>query len=106
MLRIIRTADIDWWETDGNYMRLHVGSTSHLIRATATSIEAQLDPRLFLRIHRRYIVNIDRVVEVQPWFGGDAVVVLRTGAKLRLSRTYRERLHARLLGVQPEKAGS
>src|SRR5207249_9906895 len=102
VLRIIRTADIDWWETDGNYMRLHVGSTSHLIRATATSIEAQLDPRLFLRIHRRYIVNIDRVVEVQPWFGGDAVVVLRTGAKLRLSRTYRERLHARLLGVQPE----
>jgi two-component system, LytTR family, response regulator len=104
VLRIIRTADIDWWETDGNYMRLHVGSTSHLIRATATSIEAQLDPRLFLRIHRRYIVNIDRVVEVQPWFGGDAVVVLRTGAKLRLSRTYRERLHARLLGVRPEGA--
>jgi two-component system LytT family response regulator len=95
-LRIVKTADIDWWETDGNYMRLHVGGASHLIRMTAASIEPQLDPRVFLRIHRRYIVNIDRIVEVQPWFAGDAIIVLRNGAKLRLSRTYRERLHARL----------
>ena len=63
---------------------------------TAASIEPQLDPRAFIRIHRRYIVNVDRIVEVQPWFAGDAIVVLRNGAKLRLSRTYRERLHARL----------
>jgi two-component system LytT family response regulator len=63
---------------------------------TAASIEPQLDQRLFMRIHRRYIVNVDRIVEVQPWFAGDAIVVLRNGAKLRLSRTYRERLHARL----------
>jgi two-component system, LytTR family, response regulator len=95
-LRIVKTADIDWWETDGNYMRLHVGAASHLIRMTAASIEPQLDPRVFLRIHRRYIVNVDRIVEVQPWFAGDAIVVLRNGAKLRLSRTYRERLHSRL----------
>lgn len=103
-LRIVKTADIDWWETDGNYMRLHVGGTSHLIRMTAASIEPQLDPRVFLRIHRRYIVNIDRIVEVQPWFAGDAIVVLRNGAKLRLSRTYRERLHARLGGARSEVA--
>ena len=102
-LRIVKTADIDWWETDGNYMRLHVGGASHLIRMTAASIEPQLDPRVFLRIHRRYIVNIDRIVEVQPWFAGDAIVVLRNGAKLRLSRTYRERLHARL-GARSEVA--
>ena len=105
-LRIVRTTDVDWWETDGNYMRLHVGSASHLIRMTASSIEGQLDPREFLRIHRRYIVNIDRVVEVQPWFGGDAVVVLRTGAKLRLSRTYRDRLHTRLLGARSDALGT
>jgi len=102
VLRIIRTTDVDWWETDGNYVRLHVGPASHLIRATATSIEGQLDPRQFLRIHRRYIVNLDRVVEVQPWFGGDSIVLLKGGAKLRLSRTYRERLHSRLLGVRAD----
>src|SRR5262245_31080516 len=49
VLRIVRTADIDWWETDGNYVRLHVGPSNHLIRATATSIESQLDPKQFLR---------------------------------------------------------
>ena len=96
VLRGVRTADVDWWETDGNYLRLHVGGVSHLIRATASSIEPQLDPRAFIRIHRRYIVNVDRILEVQPWFAGDAVAVLRNGAKLRVSRTYRERLHARL----------
>jgi two-component system LytT family response regulator len=96
VLKIVRTSDVDWWETDGNYMRLHVGGGSHLIRMTAAAIEPQLDSRAFIRIHRRYIVNVDRIVEVQPWFAGDAIVVLRNGAKLRLSRTYRERLHARL----------
>lgn len=105
VLRIVRTTDIDWWETDGNYVRLHVGPANHLIRATAASIENQLDPRQFLRIHRRYIVNMDRVVEVQPWFGGDSIVLLKGGAKLRLSRTYRERLHSRLLGVRGEAVG-
>jgi len=101
VLKIVRVADVDFWETDGNYVRLHVGGTSHLIRSTAASIEPQLDPRAFIRIHRRYIVNVERIVEVQPWFAGDAVAVLRSGAKLRVSRTYRERLHARL-GARPE----
>ena len=101
VLKIVRVADVDWWETDGNYVRLHVGSASHLIRSTAASIEPQLDPRAFIRIHRRYIVNVERIVEVQPWFAGDAVAVLRNGAKLRVSRTYRERLHARL-GARPD----
>ena len=105
VLKIIKTADVDWWETDGNYMRLHVAGGSHLIRMTAASIEPQLDARSFIRIHRRYIVNVDRIVEVQPWFAGDAIVVLRNGAKLRLSRTYRERLHARL-GARSEVEGA
>jgi two-component system, LytTR family, response regulator len=96
VLKIVKTADVDFWETDGNYVRLHVGGASHLIRATAASIEPQLDQRAFIRIHRRYIVNVDRIVEVQPWFAGDAIAVLRNGSKLRVSRTYRERLHARL----------
>ena len=98
VVRLVRSADVDWWETDGNYMRMHVGQSNHLIRMTANALEAQLDPRQFVRIHRRYIVNLDRVLEIRPWFGGDAVVVLRTGAKLRLSRTFRERLNAYLLG--------
>ena len=103
-LRIVRLADVDWWETDGNYMRLHIGPKSQLVRMTASSLEAQLDPRQFVRIHRRFIVNMDRIVEIQPWFAGDAVVLLRGGAKLRLSRTHRDRLHSRLLGTRGEPA--
>jgi two-component system LytT family response regulator len=98
VVRIVRTVDVDWWEADGNYVRIHAGATTHLVRMTLTAIESQLDPELFTRIHRRYIVNLDRIVEIQPWFAGDAVIVLRTGAKLRLSRTYRAGLHAHLLG--------
>jgi len=96
VLKVIRTADVDWLETDGNYIRLHVGNANHLLRMTAAAIEPQLDPRAFIRVHRRYIVNVDRIVEVQPWFAGDAILILRNGARLRVSRTYRERLHARL----------
>ncbi len=102
-LRVVRTADVDYWETDGNYVRLHVGPTDHLLRSTSTAMESQLDPTLFIRIHRRYIVNVDRIVEVQPWFAGDAIAVLRGGVKLRVSRTYRERLHTRL-GARPDPA--
>jgi two-component system LytT family response regulator len=96
VLKVIRTADVDFLETDGNYIRLHVGAANHLLRMTAAALEPQLDPRAFIRIHRRFIVNVDRIIEVQPWFAGDAIVVLRNGTKLRVSRTYRERLHARL----------
>jgi two-component system LytT family response regulator len=99
-LRIVRTADVDYWESAGNYVRAHVGATGHLIRITFAKLESQLDPKRFVRIHRRYVVNLDRIVEIQPWFAGDAVVVLKSGAKLRLSRSYRANLHEHFLGAK------
>ncbi|CAN5873154.1 LytTR family DNA-binding domain-containing protein [soil metagenome] len=92
----VRATDVDWIESAGNYVRLHVGTESHLLRETMTTIEAQLDPDLFIRIHRCHIVNLDRIKELQPWFNGEYVVSLTTGARLTLSRGYREKLHARL----------
>jgi CheY-like chemotaxis protein len=47
-LRIVRTADVDWWEADGNYVRLHTAGSSFLVRSTMAAIEGQLDPRLFI----------------------------------------------------------
>jgi two-component system LytT family response regulator len=96
-LRIVRAADVDYFETDGNYLRLHIGRTNHLIRGTASELEKQVDPKQFVRIHRRYIVNLDRVAEVQPWFAGDAIVILSDGTKLRMSRSHRTSFHSRLL---------
>ena len=103
-IRVLRTADVDYWESAGNYVRAHVGPNAHLIRLTFAKLEAQLDPRRFVRIHRRFVVNLDRIVEIQPWFAGDAVVVLQNGTKLRLSRSFRARLHEHFLGARSEEA--
>ena len=92
----LRARDIDWIEAAGNYLRIHVGTDTHMIRQTMNGIEEQLDPRVFFRVHRSQIVNIDRVKELQPLFNGEYEVVLRTGARLTLSRGYRDKLQARL----------
>ena len=104
--RIVQIADVDWFETDGNYVRVHVGKSTYLIRSTANRLQEELDPARFARIHRRYLVNVDRVVGLEPWFGGDAVVLLRDGTKLRLSRNFREEFLSRMLGDQGETASS
>jgi two-component system LytT family response regulator len=95
-LFFLRADEIDWVEAAGNYVRLHVGSASHLLRETMTSIESRLDPEKFFRIHRCRIVNMDRIQELQPWLNGEYAVILRTGERLTLSRGYREKLQDRL----------
>jgi two-component system LytT family response regulator len=95
-LFFLRTDEIDWVEAAGNYVRLHVGNTSHLLRETMTAMEARLDPERFVRIHRCRIVNVDRIQEMQPWLNGEYAVVLRTGARLTLSRGYREKLQEKV----------
>jgi two-component system LytT family response regulator len=88
----LRAEEIDWIEAAGNYVRLHVGKETHLLRDTMSSLEARLDPKRFLRIHRSTMVNIERIQEMQPLFHGDYVVILRDGTQLNLSRGYRQRL--------------
>ena len=73
-----------------------VGKQVHLMRETVLALEGALDPRQFARIHRGTIVNLDRIRELQPWFAGDYVVLLKDGTQLKLSRTYREQLQQRL----------
>jgi len=86
----IRAEDVDAIEAQGNYVRLSVAKSSHLLRDTLNNVESQINPRRFVRIHRRTIVNIDRVKEVQTWARGEYRVVLFTGACYTLSRTYRQ----------------
>ncbi len=89
-IRFIAADDVDWIEGARNYVRLHVGERSHLLRGPLTAILAQLDPAMFARIHRSIIVNMDRIIEVQPWVGGDYVAILRSGERLRVSRNFRD----------------
>ena len=89
---LLRVADVDWAEASANYVRLHVGPRTYQMRTTMSELERQLDPAQFTRIHRSTIVNLDRVREIRPEWHGEYEVGLVTGATLRLSRGYRDRL--------------
>lgn len=93
----LKTEEIDWIEAEGKYVRLHVGKESYLLREAIGSMEGQLDPKKFPRIHRSTIVNIERVRELQPWFHNEYRVILKDGTELMLSRSCRKRL-GELLG--------
>lgn len=88
----LKVAEIDWIEAEGDYMKFHVNGRTHLMRETMARLEARLDPRQFIRIHRSTIVNLDRLQKLSPSFAGEYVVILRDGTKLRLSRGFHERI--------------
>jgi two-component system LytT family response regulator len=88
----LKTDEIDWIEAQGKYVSIHAGKDAHLVREGMNNLEAELDPRKFVRIHKSTIVNIDRIEQLQPWFHGDYRVVLRNGTILTLSRRYRQKL--------------
>ena len=96
---LLKVGDIDFIEADGNYAKLHVGRKAHLLREKMHDLEGRLDPAQFVRIHRSVIVNLDRIKELHPHFNGDYIVILEDGRQLRLSRTRRENLEARLKTV-------
>lgn len=92
----LKPEEIDWIEAEGDYMKFHVAGKAHLLRETMARLEARLDPRRFVRIHRSTIVNLDRVRKLSPSFAGEYAVILHDGTKLRLSRGYHERIAALL----------
>ncbi len=89
---MVRVADVDWIAAEDNYVRLHVGRESHLMRETLAAMERTLDPRRFVRIHRSTVVNVDRVRSIESWGVGEFLLVLQDGTKLQSSRGYRERV--------------
>jgi two-component system, LytTR family, response regulator len=90
--------DLDAVESEGNYVRLHAAGRSYLVRDTMAGIEARLGSARFCRIHRGWIVNLDRVREVATRVNGEHELVLRDGRRLRVGRAYREAVYARLKG--------
>jgi two-component system, LytTR family, response regulator len=92
----LKADEIDWIEAEGDYMKFHVSGRTHLMRDTMARLEARLDPKRFIRIHRSTIVNIDRLRKLSPSFAGEYAVILHDGTKLKLSRGYHERIAALL----------
>ena len=95
-LYFVRADDVEWVDAEGNYVRLHAGGATHLVRDTLSGVEARLDPERFVRVHRSAIVNVDRIASLEPYFHGEYVVTMRDGTKLTSSRTYSARLRALL----------
>jgi two-component system, LytTR family, response regulator len=93
----MKVDEIDWVEASDNYVCLHCGKDTHILRETMSQLEIRLDPARFLRVHRSTIVNLDRIKELQPWFRGDYRVILRDGTELTLTKSHREKLESRLL---------
>ncbi len=95
---LLPVEQIDWVEAEDDYVEVHVGARSHLIRQPLRELEAELDPRRFVRIHRSMLVNLARVKELEPLFHGEYSVLLTGGQRLKLSRSYRDRLDLLLSG--------
>jgi two-component system LytT family response regulator len=95
-VRVVAASEVDWIEAARNTVRLHLGADVHVLREPLSTLEGRLDPARFARIHRSTVVNLERVTEILPWFSGDGMVVLRSGERLRVSRSYRERFETRL----------
>jgi two-component system LytT family response regulator len=89
---LVKIGEIDWIESDDNYIRIHCGKSHHLMRETISALEKRLDPERFLRIHRRLIVNVDRIKQLFPWFQRSYCVLLQDGTKLPVGRNYKEKL--------------
>lgn len=89
---LVPVATVDWLEAAGNYVTVHAGGRSHLVRSTLKALVARLPSRRFVRVHRSAAVNLDRVVELRPQGRGDYMIVLDGGAVVPMSRRYHARL--------------
>jgi two-component system LytT family response regulator len=86
----VKANEIDWIESAANYALLHVGDKAHLVRETMQALEARLNPKIFQRVSRSVIVNLERVKELQPMGKGQYIIILANGKQLTMSRGIRD----------------
>jgi hypothetical protein len=98
---LVPAAEIEHAVAAGNYANLHVRGKDYPLRVTIAALEEQLDPALFMRVHRGVIVNLGQVVRVEPLDSGEARVHVRNGAVLPCSRRYRKELRERFREPSP-----
>ena len=95
---MVKVDEIDYFESASNYVVAHAAGENHVLRKTLTSLEAELPPRMFVRISRSTIVNAQRIKEFRRLFYGGYALTLRNGTQLTLSRRYRNRFKQLGLG--------
>jgi two-component system LytT family response regulator len=95
---VLAMRDIEFVQAAAKYVKIYAGGRCFSFRQSLGSLEGQLDPALFVRVHRSTLVNVEHIAEMHPLFHGDYELILRRGTRLTLSRRYRERLAPFLLG--------
>jgi two-component system LytT family response regulator len=93
-ISFVNVDDILYMQAAENYVQLHLKASRHLLHVPIATLEASLDPDLFLRIHRSLIVNLKQVQELETGAHGEYIVVLKGGARLQSSRSYHEKIKA------------
>ncbi len=88
----VRQQDIEWIDAAGDYMCVHVGGETLIMRKTMKALERELDAEFLQRIHRSTIVNVNCVREMQSHINGEYFLTLDSGHTLKLSRTYKDKL--------------
>jgi len=84
----VKTKHIDWVESAGNYLKLHVGNSIHMIRDTMNAFEQKLNPQEFVRVHRSFLVNIEAIDNLESWGNTEFVITLTSGNKVQSGRSY------------------
>ncbi|MBI1787440.1 MAG: response regulator transcription factor [Acidobacteria bacterium] len=97
-VQVIPCDKLDYAEAQDDYVSLHTGGKTHLKQQTISSLESYLDPARFIRIHRSYLVNLERVARIEPYTKDSRMAVLSDGTRLPVSRTGYARLQALLEG--------
>jgi two-component system LytT family response regulator len=87
---MLNADEIEWIDAAGDYMCIHAGGKTHIIRETMKALQTRLDPARFQRVHRSAIVNIDKVKELHPHSNGEYFLILDNGSELKLSRSYKD----------------
>ena len=89
-IEVAQADEVQWIESSGNYIKVCLERTAFIARQTLTGAQSQLNPAIFVRIHRSHVININEVIQVTPISKGDHTLQLRSGTELRLSRAYQE----------------
>lgn len=101
---LVATADIEWVQSAGNYVNLRVRGRDYPLRSTLAALETRLDPTVFVKVHRSYLVQLAQVTSIEPLDAGDARLHMADGSVLPCSRRYRESLRAAAAGAEPAVA--
>ena len=91
-IHLVETAQIDHVDAHANYVELHLGTRSLVLRETMTRLESRLDPKRFLRVHRSRLVRLDGIVEAQAHASGRFLLRLKCGARIVTGRSYAARV--------------